>query len=267
MKSDDTPALQLIDLEQPRSREMPIFDAHRPGYDYYLFRRHSDGLKHLPGTIPRTSSSGLITMMEHSGTHVDALCHQAEDLEFYGCTSVSETEDSRGFRTGDASELPIFNHPGVLLDVVPEFGGESVPPGTLITAEHLERCALRQNSSIEPGTVVLVRTGNGRHWFDPDVYLAGPGISPSASQWLRDRSVFAVGADNVAWDLPGYVDDSINCDLPGHLILLVQAGIYIFENLALESLAAQNVHSFHFFATPLKLVGATGSPIRPVAIP
>lgn len=259
-------APRIFDLEQPRFASMPVFDAHKPGYDYFLYRRHSDTRKLQPGALGRSSSSGVMTMMEHSGTHVDALCHQAEDLKFYGCDSVADVETQHGFLQGDAASLPIFMHPGHLLDATIPYGGEEVPPGTLITAEDLEACATRQGTEITPESVVVVRTGNDRYWNDTPRYLAGPGMAPSASQWLADKGVFAVGADNMAWDLPGYVDGKVNCDLPGHLILLVRCGIYIFENLALEGLAKAEVFDFTFVASPLKFVGATGSPIRPLAV-
>jgi kynurenine formamidase len=54
--------------------------------------------------------------------------------------------------------------------------------------------------------------------------------------------------------------------LPGHLILLVRHGIYIIENLMLEELAGARHYRFDFVCTPLKFVGATGSPVRPVAV-
>ena len=72
--------------------------------------------------------------------------------------------------------------------------------------------------------------------------------------------------DATLFVVPGYVDENWRCDLPGHLILLVRSGIYIMENLALEELAAARVRSFTLVATPLKLRGATGSPIRPIAL-
>ena len=51
--------------------------------------------------------------------------------------------------------------------------------------------------------MALVRTGNGRRWEDEERYLAGPGMAASASYWLADRQVLAVGADNMAWDVLG----------------------------------------------------------------
>jgi kynurenine formamidase len=55
-------------------------------------------------------------------------------------------------------------------------------------------------------------------------------------------------------------------DFPGHVLLLVRAGIYIFENLKLHSLADAELHEFLFVAAPLKYVGATAGPVRPLAI-
>ncbi len=120
--------------------------------------------------------------------------------------------------------------------------------------------------SVESGDVALVRTGNARHWSAPERYLAGPGMAASASYWLAERRVLAVGADNMAWDVPGLRDPDLGCLMPGHLILLARNGIYIIENLALEELAAAGGYRFDFVCTPLKLVGATGSPVRPVAV-
>ena len=54
--------------------------------------------------------------------------------------------------------------------------------------------------------------------------------------------------------------------LPVHRILLVEAGIHIMEVMNLTELAAAGVGEFLFVAAPLKLVGATGSPTRPLAI-
>ncbi len=70
----------------------------------------------------------------------------------------------------------------------------------------------------------------------------------------------------MAWDAPGFVDPELGCALAGHLILLARRGVYIIENLALEELAAAGHHRFEFVCLPLKLVGATGSPVRPVAL-
>ena len=60
----------VYDLEQPRFHGMPIFPSHKPGYFYALHRRHRDGYKPQENG-PRSGSSGVLTMMEHAGTHIE----------------------------------------------------------------------------------------------------------------------------------------------------------------------------------------------------
>ena len=115
--------------------------------------------------------------------------------------------------------------------------------------------------------MALIRTGNSsRYWEDPEGYLSGPGMAASAFYWLAGKGAVTVGADNMAWDVIGAEDPDLGVSLPGHLILLARNGIYIVENLQLEEIAAASQHRFSFFCTPLKFVGATGSPVRPLAI-
>ena len=76
----------------------------------------------------------------------------------------------------------------------------------------------------------------------------------------------AVGADNMAWDAMQERDPETNMMLFGHAHLLVTHGIHIIENLNLEELAAAGHREFAFVGIPLKFRGATGSPIRPLAL-
>ncbi len=258
--------LKIFDLEQPRTEGMPIHPSHRPGYSYLLHRHHED--EYDPeASGPRTSASGVIVCMEHSGTHIDAICHQSDGLMLFGGVPVDRTvQTSRGFKQLGVEEILPIVAPGVLLDVAAHHDRDALEPGYAVTAEDLEACCESQGVEVSPGDVVLVRTGNERYWEDTECYLAGPGVSSSASRWLADRRVLAVGADNMAWDVIGAVDPELGCRLPGHLILLARRGIYIIENLKLSELAASGHHRFRFVCSPLKLVGATGSPVRPLAL-
>jgi hypothetical protein len=132
-----------------------------------------------------------------------------------------------------------------------------------VTGDDLRRASRRQGVSIASDSVALVRTGYGAYWGDPEHYLKAPGVDRSGSEWLTERGVFAVGIDNVAWDIPGDFDPAVRATLPGHVVLLVRAGIYIIENVYLESLAADGVDEFLFVCLPLKFQGGTGSPVRP----
>jgi kynurenine formamidase len=255
---------RVFDLEQPRTEDMPIHPAHRPGYTYALYRRHTDTIGQ---DGPRSGASGMIVCMEHSGTHIDALCHQAEDLTLCGGTPIDATvQTPKGFTRHGVEQIAPIVAPGVLLDMAAHHGVEALAPGYAISAAELQACCARQGVTVERGDVVLVYTGNERAWGDTERYLAGPGVAGDGSRWLAERGVVAVGADNMAWDVIGLRDPELGCTLPGHVILLVRNGIYIVENLRLAALAASGQTRFLFVCTPLKLVGATGSPVRPIAI-
>jgi kynurenine formamidase len=256
--------VRVFDLEQPRTVDMPVHVSHRPGYFYALHARHEDGYRPEEGS-PRSGASGVIVCKEHSGTHIDALSHQADALMLYGGVPVAGAQTPSGFKVHGVEEIPPIVAPGVLLDLPASLGVDELEPGRAVTAAELEACCAEQGITIEPGDVVLVRTGNGRYWNAPERYLAGPGMHGGASRWLAERGVLAVGADNMAWDVIGLVDPELGT-LPGHLLLLARSGIYIIENLQLEALAAAGAHHFSFICTPLKFVGATGSPVRPIAL-
>ncbi len=203
-------------------------------------------------------------MPEHSGTHIDALAHQAENLMLHGGIHVDTgVQTSVGFRVHGIETMGPLLGRGVLLDVA---GEQRLPPDHVIAPEELERAASAAGVEIRAGDVVLVRTGYGALWTDPAEYLRAAGVSAAGSRWLIDRRVRAVGADNMAWDIIGPPDPELGVTLPGHLLLLVRAGIPIIENLNLEELAAAAIHEFAFVCLPLKMRGVTGSPVRPIAL-
>src|SRR5262249_20320217 len=113
----------------------------------------------------------------------------------------------------------------------------------------------------------LVRTGYGALWRgNEESYLDAAGVSKSGTLWAAEHGVSAVGADNMAWDVPGERDPDTGSNLFAHAYLLPQKRIVIIENLNLEELTRDRRWLFAFIAIPLKLEGATGSPIRPLAL-
>jgi kynurenine formamidase len=252
---------RIFDLEHPRQFGDPVHPPHRPGTLFTLHRRHE-----VPSEERRTSAAGMIFTAEHAGTHIDAFCHQALDMRLYGGVAVTPAvQTSAGFtRLGIDTVPPIITR-GVLLDLAALRGGR-LAEHALVAARDLREAQQAQRSEIGPGDVVLVRTGSDVVWNEPDRYLNGAGISGEASEWLASLRVRAVGSDNVAWDLPGHVDERLGVTLPGHVILLVQRGIYIVENLNLTELSAARAFEFVFVCLPLKIRGGTASPVRPVAI-
>jgi len=252
---------RIYDLEQLRYFGAPTFAAHAPGFLYSLHRRHEPGLGEA-----RTSASGVIMQAEHSGTHIDALCHQAENMVMFGgCDVTAQVQTSAGFTSLGVETIPPLLARGVLLDLARSAGVERLPAGHLVGPDELERTAADQGVRIERGDVVCVRTGNATIWESPEEYLHGPGLGADAARWLAERGPLAVGCDNVALDVAGHVDPELGT-LPCHTILLIRNGIYIIENLTLEELAEQGVSEFLFVCLPLKMRGVTGSPVRPVAV-
>jgi kynurenine formamidase len=256
---------KVYDLEQPRYRGMPIHPAHQPGYFYALHRRHADNYR--PQTSgPRSSASGILTMMEHSGTHIDALCHQACGLELFGGVPVAEVESAAGFSRLGIETVPPLLTRGVLLDVAGWKGPARLPANYAISAADLEACARQQNVNLKAGDVLLVRTGFATIWDDEAAYLHAAGVAKSGTLWAAEHQVVAVGADNMAWDVIPERDPETGATLFAHLHLLTKKGIYILENLNLEQLAGDRCFEFAFIGIPLKFQGATGSPIRPLAL-
>jgi kynurenine formamidase len=256
---------RVYDLEQPRFYGMPIHPAHKPGYFYSLHRRHRDGYQPQRHG-PRTGASGVMTMMEHSGTHIDALCHQAFGLKLYGDIPVEGSEMPSGFTKLGIETVPPLLTRGVLLDVAGWRGEPLLGRKYSITAEDLTGCAHAEGVDVQAGDVLLVRTGYGTLWHDEAAYLQAAGVAKSGTMWAADHGVVAVGADNMAWDVPDERDPETGATLFAHGYLLPQKGIYIMENLNLEELARDRRRVFAFIGIPLKFNGATGSPLRPVAL-
>jgi kynurenine formamidase len=244
---------RAYDLEQPRFAGAPVWPAHEPGVILNLHRRHE---RDAPEA--RTSASAMLVMTEHSGTHMDALCHQAYGGRLHGDVEItSRVQTSVGFTTlGIDTVAPIVRR-GVLLDL------GTLPAGHEVSAAELEQAA--GGLEIRRGDVVLIRLGSGALWADRAAYLRAGGIGADAARWLAARAPLAVGADNVAFDVPDAHDPELG-SLPCHTIVIVQEGIHIIESLYLEELAAEGVREFGFICLPLKLRGGTGSPVRPIAL-
>ena len=125
--------------------------------------------------------------------------------------------------------------------------------------------AAARGLAIDQGDCVLVRTGWGRHWPDPDAYLSArtgaPGPDATACRWLADRGVALVGADTPTVEC--YRPGAAGPAFPGHLLLLVERGVHLLENANLEALAAAGVAEFLFVCLPAqtgrrhRLPGAT----------
>jgi kynurenine formamidase len=255
---------RIYDLEQVRSADAPYMAVHAVGYTYTLHRHHQARVGD-----PRSGASGVLITGDHNGTHIDALCHQAEGMTLCGGIQIDERlQTPTGFAALGAETITPILGRGVLLDVAGQRGIPALPLETTVSQAELEAVAAAQGTHISSGDVALVRTGaGGALWDTPADYIRAAGIAADASAWLAELGVRAVGADNIAWDLDSLqLDPLTGTSFPGHVILLARYGIHIMENLYLEELARDRVYAFTFICVPPKLKGATGSPVRPLAV-
>jgi len=249
---------RIFDLSQEWRIGMPHWPTHPP-FLYSLSKGHGDIV--LEGGV--SSAAEVMTLGGHLGTHIDALGHFSRHGRLHGGI---EAAPNQSFECGLAAAgidrvLPIVRR-GVLLDVVPD-GMDALAPSQAVTAADLEAAAVRAAVAVEPGDVALIRTGWGRLWDRPRE-MAGhggaPGLDLGAAQWLSARRIFAAGSDTLAFEV------TPTSTFPVHVHLLVESGIHIMEALNLEAVRQAAVYEFLFVASPLKIRGGTGSPVRPFAI-
>jgi kynurenine formamidase len=221
-----------------------------------------------------SSSADSIAFGGHVGTHIDALCHFSSSGKLHGGVQAAAVQSYYGgFSELSVDTVPPILRRGVLLDIAaemkPETNSDVLPADFAITPDHLERALKAQQTAVEPGDVVLLRTGWALFFPDAARYLTGgqaagavtgPGPELDAARWLSERGVFAAGSDTIAFEkVPA-------ARMPVHVHLLVESGIHIIEALNLEDLSRNRIFEFVFVAAPLKIRGGTGSPIRPLAL-
>jgi kynurenine formamidase len=255
--------LRVYDLGRQLAVGMPQSPNH-PAFWHTLPRRHGDMVR------PDGSSAAndMIVTGTHVGTHIDALAHVSHQGCLHGGSdAVEASRGGRYLELGVHTIAPMVCR-GVLLDVPAALGLQACEPAYEITPADLEAAQSAQGTTIRTGDVVLVRSGWGRRFDEGMAYVGRksgvPGVSAAGAQWLADRRPHAVGADTIAFERlsPG----GGHTLLPAHRVLLVECGIYIIEALALEEVAEQRVYEFTLVLVPMNILGATGSPVRPLAV-
>ena len=197
----------------------------------------------------------------HTGAHVDSPAHLWYGDQLYNGFRSSTVQADGADHCGIEQLGPLVGR-GVLIDAAPDGALED---GAAVTAGDLQRCLERQGTKLRTGDIVLIRTGwwTARAGSADNDWRSEPGPDLDGGLWLADQDPAAVGADNVAFEqLPAVGDRAF----PVHELLLRDCGVSIMEGLALDDLAAARIYEFLFVGAPLPIVGATASPLNPVAI-
>lgn len=255
--------LRVVDLGRELRVGMPQSPNH-PHFWHALPRRHGDMQRADGGS----AANDMISMGTHVGTHIDALAHVSHNGKLFGGIDADAAGRGGKYDLLGAHTIDPMVRRGVLLDVAATRGVDCCEGGYEITVDDLVATCDRQGVLVRRGDVVLIRSGWGSRFDDAEGYVGRdsgvPGVSEAGATWLADQGVHAVGADTIAFErlAPG----GGHALLPAHRVLLVEHGIYIIETLDLEELATLGQHEFTFVLTPLKIYGATGSPVRPIAL-
>lgn len=207
------------------------------------------------------------------GTQFDGLGHIGIRDEngvdrWYNGRELANGENSYGLTKNGVEKLGPCITRGILIDMV-GLKGRSMEKGEIITSKDLESAVEKTGiAPIGPGDAVLINTGWGRHWGNPEIFNSGcPGIGVDAARYLLKRNVSLVCADT--WPI-----EAIPGDMPDHVFHVHQLmqtvnGVMFLENLstdAMSTMAAENAYEFMFVFVPVPFVGATGSPGDVIAI-
>ena len=234
------PHVEVVDLSAEIFSGMPLWSSH-PGVSVEASRTFD-----RDGYFCQT-----VTLPEHAGAHVDAPAHVRPDL-----------------REATVDRLPVdaLVAPAWKIDV----SGDDLRPGQVLTLARFREFVAAAGIAIRAGDIVLFEFGWDRYW-DGRAPAAPetarwwsrnePGLEPALCDHVRALGVRAVGTDTAGCDIAA-VDGDLIVQY-GHETAFLPNGILIVEGL--HNLANCPAH-FLFLALPLRIVGGSGSPLRPVAL-
>ncbi|MFD4248315.1 cyclase family protein [Amycolatopsis thermoflava] len=163
----------------------------------------------------------------------------------------------------------------VLVDLEAHLGAARTVVGFDVLAQVLDADAV----TVEPGDIVVLHTGFARELLarngrptpgSVNVCAVLDGADRDLHDWIRDSGVAAIAADNYAVEaFPPTREPRGTPALPLHELCLFRLGVHLGELWWLSELATylreRNRSRFLLTAPPLRLPGATGSPLTPIA--
>jgi len=255
--------LRTFDLARQLRVGMPQSPNH-PQFWHVLPRRHGDKVREDGGS----AANDMITTGTHVGTHIDALAHVSQDGRLHGGQDAGEACLGGKYVEHGVHTIEPMIRRGILVDVASNKGVATLDGGYEITLSDVHATLEAQNTRVHRGDVVLIRSGWGAKFDEGDAFVGGvtgvPGIGEEVGHWLAEKGIHAAGADSIAFEClrPGAGHGL----LPVHRIFLVEHGIYIIEAMNLEEISEHGVYEFTLVLVPLNIFGATGSPVRPLAV-
>lgn len=253
---------------------MPSFHAlGDPAYQFWLTHTPRGTVVDNPNGLGRAMNEKVsytgdaISMYTHMGTHIDALNHFGLNGKIWNGFSADEHLGDKGWKKTGAETIPPIIARGILIDIPASKNTENLPANYRINAADLQAALRQQKVSLQKGDVVLIRTGQAKHYEDAHKFLDQyPGINLEAVKWLiEDQQVMLLGADNLSFE--AFPPERSDNWVPVHTYLLAEKGVMFIEQMFLEDLAKDKIYEFAFIAASLKLRGASAAPMRPIALP
>lgn len=273
----------VFDLGVTYDRESFKWPGHNPG-EIITFRS-PEGIQRQkdfpPAETGTTWHSCAVFLSDNVATQIDSLGHAVEgdDNHWYNGFTASQWGGNWGIRKCDATTIPPIIARGVLIDVAGSKGQRALPPHYRITTEDLKAALKRQQTTLQPGDVVLIRTGAIQFWSDLDdrEKLAAhdtAGLSLEGAKWLVEQNAaMMIGSDTSGLEYwPAEPDAAAHQQkygsfMPVHNYLLIRQGVHIAEFHYLEDLAKEKIYEFCYMCTTAKIRGTTaGFALRPIAI-
>lgn len=261
---------RIIDMSHVIAMGAPRIEPVQLPYVITSSATSAGGIKRrraLGATNDAGSNLERIELTTHVGTHIDALGHFTIGDRMYANYDSADAVGDFGLDNLGIEHAPAMVTRGVCLDLSGLDGGAYLEAGRAIGRDDLARSLDVAGVALRAGDVLCIHTGWGRFFMtDNQKYVAGePGIDLPAARWLTAQDVVAIGVDNMAVEvLPG--TDHPEVMMPVHQHCLVEAGVYLIENLVMDDLVRDGIATFCFILLPVKFQGATGCPVRPVAL-
>ena len=176
-------------------------------------------------------NSELLFLSSHTGTHLDAPYHFQE----------------KGKKIHEISLKRLVS--STILVKLRKKGDQ---PITKTDIQKFEK----KHGKIPSDSSIVFWTGWQKMIKNDSYFIRNPGLSTAAAKYLVSKKINLVGTDSPSIDL------GKDKRFPVHHIFS-KNNVLIVENLAnLEKIRSSK---FHFVVLPLKLKGATGSPVRAIA--
>ena len=209
-----------------------------------------------------------------ASTHWDGLAHTSYANQLYNGYPADSVAAGGASKLGIEKVTSIVGR-AVLLDVARSKGVDALTARYPISGDDLEAAVELAGVTVQPGDVVLVRTGKitmllagDREGYNGADDIGIPGLSLASVEWFRSHDVAACATDTYSFEVfPG---DPPEVVLPVHVLHLVFMGMTQGQNWNFEELAADCAddgrYTMFLSANPEPFTHEVGSPVNPVVI-